>query len=1276
VRLDQAAHTNNTMGKLLAAFWKVVPLLAAAGCVGASDIRTAVPDEATPPFVAQDTDGQTAVSGISPVQMDAPLQFERLSSDWGLSSSVIFSIETDSNGFLWFGTASGLNRFDGKRIETFRHIPGDDQSLSNDVVRSLYLDASGVLWVGTDDGLNRFDAAFHHFETYSLTEDPENTALNAVNVIYEDSQSRFWVGTDGGLGLFERQDNNFVIWQNDPDLPESLSSNVVLDIFEDSNGSLWIATGNGLEQYMAGDGSFEHYQHNPQDPNSLPHNIVQAINEDEAGFLWVGLYDGSLAKLDQLDKSFEVHPFDYQDLYTAGGAVVWDLQKDNSGKFWVGTARGLYLFDPLSTRFSHYGYNPVDPDDVESLSSAVIRTIHWDPSGVYWVGTSGGGVNRFNSLSQRFVNFDHRAGSKQSLSSDVVLSILEDDSLRLWVGTAQGLNRLDAGSRQIATYHSNENDNQTLSGDEINALFQGEDGRLWVTANGGLNLYDSRSDLFSPFNYRVISANGSVTQSDQIKISTIIQDAEGMLWLGTSSQAGLLALNPVTRIATQPFNQQLAGKHITALFLDGAQNLWVGSAFDGLYRISTFGGTIQHFETNPNDSDSLSDNSILSLFQDSAGRMWVGTQDGLDKFEPASQTFSRFNSQDGLEGSSVYSMVEDKDGNLWLSTNRGISEFDPWGENVRNFDQQDGLRNMEFNPGASAVSRSGRLFFGGRHGMSAFYPAHIEKNRFSPPVVLTSLTQSGEAMTLDAPVATLNAFTVEWPRNYFEFTFAGLSYLESEKNQYAYRMEGYDSQWQYTGTATSGRYTNLPEGSYTLRIIASNNDGIWNTEGISIGVEVLPPFWRTIWFQGGLAFVVLVVVAGSYGFRLLQVQTRSRQLAAEVAERTQEIERRRQAADGLREILIRLNANQPLGKSLNLIALQANQLLAADHVCLFEIKASMPEVITAARQTADGSSQLCNAFDIKTRYPAEVLQWLSGLLENEKIRVIDELPSNMAGNAALEGICSVVMAPILLGSEVYGGLSLLFGDHTSVLEEAIGLLRSFAEQATLAVGNARLREQAEQVAVVSERNRLARDLHDAVTQTLFSASLIAEALPTLYKQDPQEGHELLEELRQLNRGAMAEMRTLLLELRPAAVVGAKLEDLLKQLAEAVSGRTGIPVDIKTGTDYDLPDDVHIVFYRIAQEALANVVKHASAERISLSLQCGMEQGSGCQEWIVLRVEDDGCGFKPQIISSSHFGLMNMRERAESINATLSIISTPQQGTHVEAKWCRKEDVNG
>ena len=1263
------------MGKSLAVWWATVFLLVLAGCVGASDIRPADSDEAAPPFVAQDAAGQTAVSGISPVQMDAPLQFERLSTDWRLSSSVIFSIETDSNGFVWFGTASGLNRFDGKRIETFRHIPGDDLSLSNDVVRSLYLDASGVLWVGTDDGLNRVDAANQHFETYSLTEDPENTALNAVNVIYEDSQNRFWVGTDGGLGLFERQDNNFEIWQNDPDLPESLSSNVVLDIFEDSNGSLWIATGNGLEQYMAVDGSFEHYQHNPQDPNSLPHNIVQAINEDEAGFLWVGLYDGSLAKFDRLDKSFEVHPFDYQDLYTAGGAAVWDLQKDISGKFWVGTARGLYLFDPLSTRYSHYGYNPVDPDDVESLSSAVIRTIHWDPSGVYWVGTAGGGVNRFNSLSQRFVNFDHRSGSKQSLSSDVVLSILEDDSLWLWIGTAQGLNRLDAGSRQIAAYHSIENDNQTLSGDEINALFQGEDGRLWVSADGGLNLYDGRSDLFSPFNYRVISANGSVTQSDEILISTIIQDAEGMLWLGTSSQAGLLALNPVTRIATQPFNQQLGDKHITALFLDGTQSLWVGSAFDGLFRISTLGGTIQHFETNPNDPDSLSDNSVLSLFQDSAGRMWVGTQDGLDKFEPATQTFSRLGSQDGLEGSSVYSMVEDEDGNLWLSTNRGISMFDPWGGNFRNFDQQDGLRNMEFNPGASAVSRSGRLFFGGRHGMSAFYPAHIEINRFSTPVVLTSLTQSGEAMRLDAPIATLNAFTVEWPRNYFEFTFAGLSYLDSEKNQYAYLLEGHDLQWQYTGTATSGSYTNLPEGSYTLRIIASNNDGIWNTEGISIVVEVLPPFWRTTWFQGGLAFVVLAVVAGSYGFRLLQVQAQSRQLAVQVSERTQEIERRRQAAEGLREILIRLNANQPLGKSLNLIALQASQLLAADHVCLFGMKDSTPEVITAVRQGADGSSQLCNAFDIKTRYPAEVLLWLSSLLENEKVQIVDQLPLYLADNAALDGVCSVVMAPILLGSEVFGGLSLLFGGQTPVSEETINLFRSFAEQAVLAVGNARLREQAEQVAVVSERNRLARDLHDAVTQTLFSASLIAEALPTLYDQDPQEGHQLLEELRQLNRGALAEMRTLLLELRPAAIVGAKMEDLLKQLAEAVSGRTGTAVDIKTGCDYDLPDEVHIVFYRIAQEALANVARHACAERVALSLHCIMEQGNECREWVVLRVEDDGCGFEPHFVSSDHFGLMNMRERAEAINATLSIDSTPQHGTRVEARWCRKEETN-
>ena len=1269
--MGQAIQNNKRTAGFRALWYAAVLLMLLTGCQGAPDIKKTASGEVSMPFISQDTVGQGAASNTSPVQLDAPLQFERLSMERGLSNSVVFSIETDSSGFLWFGTANGLNRYDGKRIETFQHVPENDLSLSNDVIRSLYLDASGVLWVGTDDGLNRYDPVNHYFQRYFLTTRPESMALNAINVVYEDSQGHFWVGTDGGLGLFDRHENNFVIWQSDPDLPESLNSNVVLDIFEDSSGSIWIATVGGLDLYMTAEDKFEHYQHNPLDPNSLPHNIVQAINEDEAGFLWVGLYDGALAKLDRQDKTFEVHRFDYQDLYSAGGAAIWDLQKDISGMFWVGTARGLYLFDPLSSRYSHYGYNPVDPDDVESLSNAAIRTIHRDSSGVYWVGTAGGGVNLFNSMSQRFVNFDHRPGSGQSLSSDVVLSILEDDSNRLWVGTAQGLNRLDPGSRQVAVYYSNQNDNRTLSGDEISALFEGEDGRLWVSADGGLNLYDSRSDLFFPFNYRVIGLDGVVSQSNLIHISTITQSADGFLWLGTS-QAGLLALNPVTRIATPYFTQQFTDQQITTLYLDNSETLWVGTAFDGLYQISMAEGTVQYFENDPNSLDSLSTGSVLSIFQDSFGRIWVGAQNGLNKYEPATRTFLRFGAQDGLEGSSVFSMVEDIEGNLWLSTDRGISMFDPRTETARNFDQQDGLRNMDFNPGASAASRSGRLYFGGRHGMNAFFPAHIENNRFRPPVVLTSLTQSGEPITLAEPIANLKAFTIEWPKNYFEFSFAGLSYIDSAKNQYAYFLEGYDLQWQYTGTATSGSYTNLPEGSYVLRVIASNNDGIWNTEGVSTRVQVLPPFWRTTWFQGGLAFLVLAVVAGGYGFRLLRVQAQSRQLAAQVSERTQEIERRRQAAEGLREILIRLNANQPLGKSLNLIVMQAHQLLMAEHVCLIETKSAIPEVITAASRTANGSSQLCNAFDVKTRYSAEALGWLRSLLIDETVQVVDELPLHLADQTALDGVCCVVMAPILLGSEVFGGLGLLFGAQMPVSEEAINLVRSFAEQAALAIGNARLREQAEQVAVVSERNRLARDLHDAVTQTLFSASLIAEALPTLYDQDPQEGHQLLDELRQLNRGAMAEMRTLLLELRPAAIVGAKMEDLLKQLAEAVSGRTGISVDINTGCDYDLPDDVHIVFYRIAQEALANVIKHAGAERIELSLYCRTETGNECRQWVVLKVVDDGCGFEPQVVSADHFGLMNMRERAESINAALSIDSAPDRGTCVEAKWCRKE----
>jgi signal transduction histidine kinase len=415
------------------------------------------------------------------------------------------------------------------------------------------------------------------------------------------------------------------------------------------------------------------------------------------------------------------------------------------------------------------------------------------------------------------------------------------------------------------------------------------------------------------------------------------------------------------------------------------------------------------------------------------------------------------------------------------------------------------------------------MFLGGINGFNAFVPDRVKDNPYAPPIALTSLTQGGREVAIGRAVESLEEVRFTWPSNFFEFGFVALNYHQPEKNQYAYKLEGFDKDWNGVGTRRFGRYTNLPGGTYNLRIKGSNNDGVWNEDGISVKVTVVPPFWATWGFRGAVLLVLVAGAATGYQLRVRGIEARSSELEKLVADRTVAVSR-------------------------------ANELL--------------------------------------------------------KLEIAE---------------------------------------------------RKRAEEA--------LAQQAAEAAVAAERSRLARDLHDAVTQLLFSASLIAEALPEIWENDQDEGRELLAEMRRLSRGALAEMRTLLLELRPAALTETSLGELLHQLAEAATGRTELSIEVRADGEPALPRDVHVGLYRIAQEALNNVIKHARAVRVTIGLRCLPygDPGDGQQE-VNLSVSDDGCGFDPGRVPPDHLGLGIIRERAERIGAELGIDSARGRGTEVMVRW--------
>ncbi|MBM4431232.1 MAG: GAF domain-containing protein, partial [Chloroflexi bacterium] len=859
----------------------------------------------------------------------------------------------------------------------------------------------------------------------------------------------------------------------------------------------------------------------------------------------------------------------------------------------VGTrGGGLDRLDRERNRFIHYRADPYDP---HSLSQDDVWCLYQDRGGVLWVGTFGGGVNKANRVHQKFVHYRHDPENPNSLSDNRVLSICEDQSGLLWIGTyASGLNRLDRQSGQWTRYEHDPSDPHSLSHNTVRSIYEDRTGALWIGTEGGLDRFNRETGRFVHYRH---DAHDPFSLSSN-SVGPIYEDRQGILWVGTAGGLNRLdrASGRFTRYQHNPDDaHSLSHNTVSTIFETSDGLLWVGTLGGGLNRFGRESAEFTAFRHDPNDGLSLGSDMVLCIAQDSRDRLYVGTWGaGFDRFDPKTGKFIHFRERNGLPNDVVYGIVADSAGALWVSTNRGLAKFNTRTLQFRAYDVSDGLQSNEFSRGAYYRNKDDELFFGGINGLSVFYPPAVYDNPAVPPVVITAFRKLDRTILTD--IATDQTIQLSYTDNFIAFEFAALDYTASPKNQYQYKLEGFDPGWIDAGTRRYQSYSNLKGGRYIFHVRGSNNDGVWNQDGIAVYINVRPPVWETWWFRVGLALLVVGSAVEAYRWRVRSIQARTTQLEALVDERTFEIQRRRLVAEGLREILVLLNSNRTLKESLDYIASEAALLTGAEQTVIFQCQADdvAPTVIGCHTPRVHSSTS--------EEPPYSALQWIAQAVWTGESLVIPDLDSYRAAErprSAAEGAANpdvpiigehraMLGFPMSSAGQVYGGLALFYAERQSFSQEDLDLGLTLVDQAALAIANAQLRERVEQLAAESERTRLARDLHDAVTQTLFSASLIAEVLPSVWDKDHSEGLKLLGELRQLSRGAMAEMRTLLLELRPAALAETDLADLLRQLAEATAGRTGLPVAVVADGCCTLPPDVHVALYRIAQEALNNV----------------------------------------------------------------------------------------
>lgn len=752
----------------------------------------------------------------------------------GLPNSSVSAIVQDSRGFLWFGTQGGLVRYDGYTFTLFESEPFETNTLSHNQVQTLFLD-DDVLWVGTYGGLNRLDLKTGVFSLFR--HDPENAASlsnDVVIAIERDVAGRLWVGTSKGLNLLDESTGTFKRYFHDPQNARSIGSDIIRDIHRDRLGVLWIATsGGGLAVYAPGTDDFARIRSRPGDASSLPSDFVMSIDEAPDGTLWFGCWYAGIARLADRESAR------FQSIALADDRVYF-VDASVSEYVLAGTwGGGLFEIDPATGAVERRRAG----DGPGSIASDVLYSAFLDETGVFWIGTNGGGVSLADRRGRNYHAFLHDAERPGSLAAGKVASILEDRRGRLWIGVYNGgLNRWDPQTGRFIHYRRDPAKPRSLPNDIVNFIYETSSGELWIGTNEGLCRYDERTDDFTIFRNDPADPH---SLADSI-VYAIEEAPNGDLWIGTYTKGLDRFVRESGRFLHYP--PDLDGNSgprdglVYALEYDAAGNLWLGLN-NGLDRME--GERFVHYRYDPADRDGISANTIRNLFQDSSGRLWLGTVGGgLMRYESDSDTFRHFMKKDGLPNNTVRSIVEAADGSIWVGTATGIGVIDPTGTFFRGYSVYNDLKDRDFHIGAWR-SQSGELYFGGMNAVYRVSPAYGAVRDQKPRVLVSSITSGGEPIDPELSAAYLERLSLPYQRNDFTVSFAVVDFREPGRNQYSYKLEGFDNDWSPVSTDHVATYTNLPGGSYLLRVRAADSEGYWNEEALALPVFVASPPWRT-----------------------------------------------------------------------------------------------------------------------------------------------------------------------------------------------------------------------------------------------------------------------------------------------------------------------------------------------------------------------------------------------------------------------------------------------
>lgn len=821
--------------------------------------------------------------------------FKKIDLSEGLSQSTIFNIIQDHKGYLWFGTADGLNRYDGYNFRVYVTNPLDSSSISDNGISSIHEDKEGNIWIGTINGvLNKLDRRTDKFHRYYITDYPvEHIASNekyydypipfsrnnnkTITSIDEDDNGNLWIGTwNKGLIRFNIKEESYKSFVFQPN-ETSISSNKIMDILVDHLGVIWIGTfGSGLDRLNYTNDSkyaFRNYSELSDSKNSLSNNEIIKILQDKDYSIWIGTYGGGANRFEYYNMNeplFRRVCLGKDNVSLLGSNTIMDIIQDRSGFLWFGTfGGGITRFDKQKNSFERFTYNP---NKNNSLIDDDVLSIYEDASGIIWIGTHlGKGISKLEKNTVKFESIKYDPSSSFGLPDNVVWAIYEDENI-LWIGTyRQGLIKYDL-KKGIQKVYKSTSDNKVIGDDHVRSIEKDNFGNLIIgTYKGGLNIFDPVKEKSIVYQYD--AENQFSISSNQIQDILLLNDT---LWLATFggglcyapnyTQDNLTSLKfySLKNIPGDP--STLSDNRIYKL-LHHNNNIWIGSFGGGLNQFNMTEKIFYRYQNNPSDFNSLSDDRVISLNSLNDSIIYVGTYGGnLNEFNLRTGKFKRFTERDGFTSHVIYGLVIDNNQSLWASSDDGLFKYYPKEKIVGHYDIQDGLQSLEFSGGAYYKSPNGRIYFGGVNGLNYFHPDSITVNNYIPPLVISSFKIFNNELKGER-----DSITLTYDQNFFSFEFAALDYTNPSENMYEYILEGFDKNWRSADSEYRiAHYTNLPPGDYKFKVIGSNNDGVWNKEGSEIYLTILPPFWQTWWFIS-----VAVILIGGFIYFISTVRYRN-----------------------------------------------------------------------------------------------------------------------------------------------------------------------------------------------------------------------------------------------------------------------------------------------------------------------------------------------------------------------------------------------------------------